>query len=73
MHMRSSTRHVLVVTCFVFLLGSLCSPREVPMRPEQKILDIGEFHRSRATTLLAWGAYLLGVPSQIVSCFGSRS
>jgi ketosteroid isomerase-like protein len=32
--MRSATRHVLVVTCAVFLLGSLCSPREVPMRSE---------------------------------------
>jgi ketosteroid isomerase-like protein len=34
MHMRSATRHVLVVTCSVYLLGSLCSPREVPMRSE---------------------------------------
>jgi ketosteroid isomerase-like protein len=34
MPMRSATRHVLVVTCSMFLLGSLCSPREVPMRSE---------------------------------------
>ena len=35
MHMLSAHRHVLVVTCSVFLLGSLCSPREVPMKIEQ--------------------------------------
>ena len=35
MLMRSATHHVLVVTCSVFLLGSLCSPREVPMKSEQ--------------------------------------
>ena len=43
MHMRSALlsthlsayRHVLVVTCCVFLLGSVCSPREVGMKVEQ--------------------------------------
>jgi len=30
LHMRSSNRHVLMVTCFVFLLGSLCSPGRFP-------------------------------------------
>lgn len=34
MHLRSANRHVLVVTCSVFLLASLCSPREVSMRSE---------------------------------------
>src|ERR1700686_2142263 len=37
MHTRPSNRQVLVVTCSVFLLGSLGSPREVPMRSEQKV------------------------------------
>jgi ketosteroid isomerase-like protein len=37
MPMRSANRHVLLVTCSVFLLGSLCSPREVPMRSEQNV------------------------------------
>jgi ketosteroid isomerase-like protein len=37
MHMRSANRHVLVVTFSVFLLGSLCSPREVPMKSEQNV------------------------------------
>ena len=35
--MRSANRHVLVVTCSVFLFGSLCSPMEVPMRSGQKV------------------------------------
>ena len=35
--MRSANRHVVVVTCFVFLFGSLCSPREVPMRSRQNV------------------------------------
>jgi ketosteroid isomerase-like protein len=35
MLLRSANRHILVITCSVFLLGSLCSPREVPMRMEQ--------------------------------------
>ena len=35
--MRPSNRHFLVVTCSVFLLGSLCSPREVPVRSEQNV------------------------------------
>jgi len=34
MNMRSAHRHVLVVGCSVFLLGSLCSPGEVAMRSE---------------------------------------
>jgi ketosteroid isomerase-like protein len=37
MHMRSANRNVLVVTCSVFLVGTLCSPREVPMRSEQNV------------------------------------
>jgi hypothetical protein len=28
---------------------------------------------SESAILLAWGKYLLGVPSQIVGCFGSRT
>ena len=36
MPMRSSNR-VLVVACSVFLVGSLCSPREVPMKSEQNV------------------------------------
>ena len=36
MPMRSSNR-VLVVACSVFLLGSLCSPREIPMKSEQNV------------------------------------
>lgn len=35
MPMRSASHRVLVVTCFVFLLGSVCSPREVSMKTEQ--------------------------------------
>jgi ketosteroid isomerase-like protein len=35
--MRSANRHVLVVTCSVFLLSSLGSPRAVPMRSEQNV------------------------------------
>ena len=35
--MRSSNRHVLLLTCSVILLGSLCSPREVPMKSEQSV------------------------------------
>lgn len=35
MPMRSASHRVLVVTCCVFLLGSVCSPREVPMKSEQ--------------------------------------
>ena len=37
MPMRSANCHVLLVTCSVFLLGSLCSSREVPMRSEQNV------------------------------------
>ena len=35
--MHSSNHRILLVTCSVFLLGSLCSPREVPMRHEQSV------------------------------------
>ena len=35
MCMLSAYRHVLVVTCCVFLLGSVCSPREGSMKVEQ--------------------------------------
>jgi ketosteroid isomerase-like protein len=31
MPMRPSNRNILMITCSVFLLGSVCSPREVPM------------------------------------------
>lgn len=37
MHLRSANRHVLVVTCSVFLLTSLCSPREVAMMSAQNV------------------------------------
>jgi ketosteroid isomerase-like protein len=37
MHVRSPNRHGLVVICFIFLLGSPCSPREVPMRSKQNV------------------------------------
>jgi len=33
----SPHRHVLVVTCCVFLLGNVCSPREVGMKVEQSV------------------------------------
>ena len=35
--MRPANRHIVVVTCFVVLFGSLCSPREVPMRHAQSV------------------------------------
>ena len=35
--MCSATQHILVVTCSAFLLGSLCSPKEVPMGSEQNV------------------------------------
>ena len=35
--MRSSNRHVLVVICFIFLFGNLCSPREISMRSKQNV------------------------------------
>ncbi len=35
--MRSSNRHVLVVICFIFLLGNLCSPREISMRSKRNV------------------------------------
>src|SRR5882672_8100389 len=37
MHMRSSNRHALLVICFIFLLGNLCSPREISMRSKQNV------------------------------------
>ena len=37
MHSLSANCHIWMVTCFVFLLGSLCSPREVPTRSEQNV------------------------------------
>jgi ketosteroid isomerase-like protein len=37
MHLSSAKHRVLVVTCCVFLLASLCSPREVRMGPEQSV------------------------------------
>jgi SnoaL-like protein len=37
MHRRSANHHVLMVTCSLFLLGSLCSPTEVPMSREQNL------------------------------------
>src|SRR3984893_19008853 len=37
MPMRSANRPILVVSCSVFLLGSLCSPREVPMKSKQNV------------------------------------
>ena len=35
--MRSSNRQVLVVICFIFVLGDLCSPRETPMSSKQNV------------------------------------
>ena len=35
--MRSSNRHVLVVIFFIFLLGNLCSPREIFMRSKRNV------------------------------------
>jgi ketosteroid isomerase-like protein len=35
--MHSSNHHILLVTCSVFLLGSLGSPREVPMKHEHSV------------------------------------
>ncbi len=35
--MHSSNRHVLVVICFIFVLGDLCSPREIPMSSKQNV------------------------------------
>lgn len=35
--MRSANRNFLVVTCFVFLLGSVCCPRELAMSYQQKV------------------------------------
>jgi ketosteroid isomerase-like protein len=37
MYMRPANRHVWVITCSVFLLGSLCSPRQAPTRTEQNV------------------------------------
>src|SRR5450631_3164341 len=37
MNMSSANRHVLMITCSVFLLGNLCSPREVFMRSGQTV------------------------------------
>jgi len=37
MQMRSATRHMLVVTCSVFLLGNLWSQREVTVKSEQNV------------------------------------
>jgi ketosteroid isomerase-like protein len=34
---RSANRHIVIVTCSMALFGSLCSPREVPMRHEQSV------------------------------------
>ncbi len=35
MPIRTAQLRSLMVTCTVFLLGSLCSPREIPMSHEQ--------------------------------------
>lgn len=37
MHMRTANRYFVVITFSVVLFGSLCSPREVPMRYEQSV------------------------------------
>ncbi len=61
--MHSSNHHILLVTCSVFLLGSLCSPREVPMRHEQSVQSQDQATRatidsfngcSIGTTLTGW-------------------
>jgi ketosteroid isomerase-like protein len=46
--MRSANRKTLVVTCCVFLLGSLCSPREVSMKHEQ---DVQSQEQTTRTTI----------------------
>jgi len=35
--MRSANGEALMITCCVFLMGSLGSPREVSMKPEQDV------------------------------------
>jgi len=42
-------RRVLVVTCSVFLLGTLCSPREVPMKSGQSVQQLQEEQMTRTT------------------------
>ena len=46
MHLRSANRHVLAVTCSVFLLASLCSPREIPMSSAQNLQSQEEATRT---------------------------
>jgi ketosteroid isomerase-like protein len=46
MPIHAATRHVLVVTCSVFLLGSLGSPTEVPVRSEQNVQSQEQSTRS---------------------------
>jgi ketosteroid isomerase-like protein len=46
MYMRSANRHVLVLTCSVILLGSLCSPREVPVMSEQNVQSLEQVTRT---------------------------
>lgn len=46
--MRSANRNFLVVTCSVFLLGGLCSLREVPMGYEESVQSQ---ERSTRTTI----------------------
>jgi ketosteroid isomerase-like protein len=50
--MRSANRHafVLVITCSVFLLGLLCSPREVPMRYEPNVQSQEQVTRATIDT-----------------------
>jgi hypothetical protein len=60
--MHSSNHHILLVSCSVFLLGSLCSSREVPMRHEQTVQSQEQATRttidsnevSIGTTLTGW-------------------
>jgi hypothetical protein len=46
MNFRSTNRYVLVVACSVFLLGSLWSQREVPMRSEQNVRSLEQSTRT---------------------------
>ncbi len=49
MHLPSATRDVLVLTCSVFLLGSLCSPTEVAMKSAQKVQGQSQEQATRQT------------------------
>ena len=47
--MRSANRHALVVVCSVFLLWSLCFPREVPVRSSEQNVQESQEQVTRTT------------------------